>query len=606
MLSAFRNKGLANVVYGIIIVATILVFVIQFNPSAGKKTASLGEQCAARVHGWCVNPKDHMAAYRILMPRGAQGEPQPQRAKQMGLMKLSLDGLVERELLIAEADRMGISVTEDEVTDEIFNGFIHVSVPSDNPGLAMSLNVLDGKVYAGFRDSKTKRFEMKAYERQVKAITGRSPTEFREEQARELIAAKVRDLVRAPVRVSETEALESYIDEKSTANLSYVQVRQSWAAKYAVPTPASDVEAWAKDSANQTVIDSAMKERSSPHIRHILAKFPGTGSKAPTEAERKTAKEKIDRAHARLKAGEPFATVAKAMSEDGSAASGGDLGEKTDGFVAAFKNAADNLKPGEVTPEPIETEFGYHLIMKEAPKTDAELAELKKTVVRELYAKTKAPDAAKALADRILRSVQGGKPLDDAVKEAVAPIAASYAAAHPAPPSLRPAPKAAADAGAPTADASGGDAASPPPPANDTPDTDPTRPQVTTTPAFTKGGDPVPTLPSDSTTRLLKFAFKDGVKDGDVLGEALKADDGFVVAELKQHKTATKEEFDKDRDTYVMTLVARKQAEALSLYVKRLKETGKGEIKIDERYLAEKVGSRDGGTEPGEDEDEGP
>src|SRR5579863_2002561 len=208
MLSAFRSRGLTSVVYGVVILATILVFVIQFNPSAGKKTASLGESCAARVRGWCINPKDHLAAFRILIPRGPQGELQTKKARQMGLMKIALDGLIERELLIHEADRLGITVNEEEVTDEIYNGFIHVSVPSDNPSLAASLNVMDGKVYAGFRDQKTKRFDLKVYERSIKALVGRSPTEFREEQARELVAAKVRDIVRTPVRVSEIEARE--------------------------------------------------------------------------------------------------------------------------------------------------------------------------------------------------------------------------------------------------------------------------------------------------------------------------------------------------------------------------------------------------------------
>src|SRR5580658_6514981 len=142
MLNAFRSRGLSSVVYGVVIIATILVFVIQFNPSAGKKTASLDEQCAAKVRSWCINPKDHLAAFSILIPRGPQGELQTQRAKQMGLMKVALDGLVERELLVNEADRLGISVSDEEVTDEIYNGFIHVSVPSDNPGLAMSLNIM--------------------------------------------------------------------------------------------------------------------------------------------------------------------------------------------------------------------------------------------------------------------------------------------------------------------------------------------------------------------------------------------------------------------------------------------------------------------------------
>jgi peptidyl-prolyl cis-trans isomerase D len=605
MLSVFRSRGLSSIVYGVIIVAMILVFVIQFNPSAGKKTATLGEQCAARVRGWCINPKDHMAAFRILIPRGPQGELQTKKAKQMGLMKVALDGLIERELLVNEAERIGISVNEDEVTDEIFNGFIHVSVPSDNPGLSASLNVMDGKVYAGFRDQKTKRFELKVYERSIKALVGRSPTEFREEQARELIAAKVRDLVRTPVRVSEIEARESYVDERSTANITYIQVRQSWAAKYAVPTPAADVDPWAREPANEGIIDSALKDRSNNHLRHILAKF---ASSPPSASDKQAAKEKIEKAMARLKAGEPFAKVAKDVSDDGSAATGGDLGtEKTDNFVEPFKVAADKLKAGDMTPEPVETEFGYHIIMKDAVKTEAQLAEVRKDVAREMYAKTKAPDAAKAIADRLVLGLKAGKTADDVVKEVLSPIVASYAAAHPAPPA-RPHPAAPkVDGGATDASVGTDGGASPPPaPVTDTPDTDPTRPQVVTTAPFNKGGDPIPTLPSDATTQLMKFAFSDA-KDGAVLGEPLKADDGVTVVQLKQHKTATKEEFEKDKDTYVLTLMARKQAEALSLYVKRLRDQAKSDIKVDEKYMAEKAGTKDGGPEPppGEEEDEG-
>ena len=185
------------------------------------------------------------------------------------------------------------------------------------------------------------------------------------------------------------------------------------------------------------------------------------------------------------------------------------------------------------------------------------------------------------------------------------PLARS-AAIHPAPaaPPHRPEKPASVDAG--VADSATSDA-TPAPPPMDTPDTDPTRPQVITSSAFTKGGDPLPTLPADSTTRVMRFVFNATTKDSDVLPESLKADDGFVVVQLKQHKTATKEEFDKDRETYLQTLVARKQAEALALYVKRLKDEDKNDIKIDEKYLAEKTGSKDGGTVPvSEDEEEGP
>ena len=51
MLEFFRQKGLTSVIYGIIIVGMILVFVLGFNPSAGKKLGSVSEACAARVKG---------------------------------------------------------------------------------------------------------------------------------------------------------------------------------------------------------------------------------------------------------------------------------------------------------------------------------------------------------------------------------------------------------------------------------------------------------------------------------------------------------------------------------------------------------------------------
>ena len=39
MLDFFRQKGLTSVIYGVIIVGMILVFILGFNPSAGKKNS---------------------------------------------------------------------------------------------------------------------------------------------------------------------------------------------------------------------------------------------------------------------------------------------------------------------------------------------------------------------------------------------------------------------------------------------------------------------------------------------------------------------------------------------------------------------------------------
>jgi hypothetical protein len=65
----------------------------------------------------------------------------------------------------------------------------------------------------------------------------------------------------------------------------------------------------------------------------------------------------------RLKAGEDFGELAKELSEDpGSAESGGDLGWFSRGdMVAPFEEAAFNLDIGEIS-EPIQSDFGWHII----------------------------------------------------------------------------------------------------------------------------------------------------------------------------------------------------------------------------------------------------
>jgi EpsD family peptidyl-prolyl cis-trans isomerase len=65
----------------------------------------------------------------------------------------------------------------------------------------------------------------------------------------------------------------------------------------------------------------------------------------------------------RLKKGEKFGDVAKAVSIDtGSARNGGDLGYFTQGqMVPEFEQAAAGLDTGEVS-APVKTQFGYHII----------------------------------------------------------------------------------------------------------------------------------------------------------------------------------------------------------------------------------------------------
>ena len=101
--------------------------------------------------------------------------------------------------------------------------------------------------------------------------------------------------------------------------------------------------------------------------RHILIRFKGSpvplkdGQKDLTEDE---ALAKAQELLKKLKAGEDFATIAKAESADTvSAAAGGDLGSpfKRGQMVKPFEDAAFSLPVGQLS-DPVKTQFGYHII----------------------------------------------------------------------------------------------------------------------------------------------------------------------------------------------------------------------------------------------------
>jgi peptidyl-prolyl cis-trans isomerase C len=89
--------------------------------------------------------------------------------------------------------------------------------------------------------------------------------------------------------------------------------------------------------------------------RHILVK---------TEDE---AKDVI----AQLKKGADFADLAKKKSTDAAASSGGELGWFTaQSTVKPFADAVDKMKVGAYSTEPVQTQFGWHVILLEDRKDD--------------------------------------------------------------------------------------------------------------------------------------------------------------------------------------------------------------------------------------------
>ncbi|MCL6610446.1 MAG: SurA N-terminal domain-containing protein [Peptococcaceae bacterium] len=120
-------------------------------------------------------------------------------------------------------------------------------------------------------------------------------------------------------------------------------------------------------------------------VRHILIKTGGMeGDKAKIDLEAKT---KALAVLEQIKQGADFAGLAKQKSEDPGTASEGGLYTFTSGeAVPEFEAAAKSLQPGEITREPVKTDFGFHIIKMESmtPEKQKSLAEVREEVVARL------------------------------------------------------------------------------------------------------------------------------------------------------------------------------------------------------------------------------
>jgi peptidyl-prolyl cis-trans isomerase C len=91
----------------------------------------------------------------------------------------------------------------------------------------------------------------------------------------------------------------------------------------------------------------AATDKTEYHASHILV---------PT-------KEKAEQLIKKIKGGAKFEDVAKSDSTDNSKANGGDLGWFTTArMVKPFGDAVKGLKKGEITIEPVQTQYGWHII----------------------------------------------------------------------------------------------------------------------------------------------------------------------------------------------------------------------------------------------------
>ena len=492
----------------LIILAIAFVFMVQWGPGSKGCDPSVRSaptsSVAARVNGREIPIAEFQRSYASQL-RWLQGQGQtiPESvAEQIGLPGQVLDRLIDNELLAQAAERSGVLPSDAELREIVrSNSDFHK----------------DGK------------FDRERYREVLQDYYRRTASEYESDLRRRMAANKMQDLVSSTAQTSDEEVKARFIKDGNKANVTYVRFLPTLFAGKVPAASEADLAAYKKDhskeiqdyyEANRFLYEQPERVRA----RHILVKVDRN---AP-EDKKAEAKERIEKLRQQIEAGKDFAAVAKESSEDvGSKESGGDLGLNTrEAWVPDFSSVAFSLAPGQMS-QPVETQFGYHLIKVEEKKA-AEKKELKGVedeIARQLFSRMRAKELAQAEAEKALAAAQGGKKLAD----------------------LYP----------PEKDSKPGQFEIE------------TKPQATETGEFTAGG----ALPRLGQAEELASAVA-ATTAPQLLDKVFPAGEGFVVAEVTSRRLPSDEDFNAQKEKLRAEARRAKQLELWDAYLKALKKTG--------------------------------
>lgn len=434
MLKTLREnfKHLKWVLWAVIIIFVLFVFL---DWGMGSQAGDGGPDYAAKIGGSKITEAEFRREYVQSEDRYRQMYGQsfsPELARALNLPSQVLNSLVDRRLLRGEAVRLGLSVSDEEVTARILR-------MTDQQGNL--LFVRDG-VFIG-----------EATYRRMLAGANLSPEGFEAETREQALLEKLNRFVTEATFVGEDELKADFEGRTVKARIAYAL----FPAPALSPESISDAEAEARFKENPAsyelperrkakylLVESALlrseaagkvsdadisaeysknidnyRKAEELNARHILYKSDGTPeADAPARAKAEAAVKK-------LKAGADFAALARAESEDpGSKDSGGELGSFSRGrMVKEFEDAAFDAAQGEIV-GPVKTPFGYHVIQVTGRSAERvqplfEVAATIRARLEEERAGDEARRLARELADRVGRL--GKTPSDDDLRKLTRP-----------------------------------------------------------------------------------------------------------------------------------------------------------------------------------------
>ncbi len=405
MIRLFQQDNRATkVIFGVIIGGAILAMVVTLVPGIFDSGTATNSPNYATVRGpnWFSRVSgDSTTITNAEVENTARGMlRQNQLPEQYLPLVLTRAGQqqVERVVLVREADRLGLQVSNEDLRRELQSG-------------PMSQYLFPGGQFIG----------TEKYENFVQQFFGISVVQFETEVKQDLELQRLEALVTGGVTVSEAAAREAYLKQGEKVKFDYAvlsasdlkkninpsdgeleQFFKSNTARYATAIPETrKIEFFSVENANlpggaPKVTDAEVQAYYNAHAadyqvpeevktRHILLTVP-KGADAKTDA---AAKAKAQDLLAKIKGGANFADLAKANSDDpGSKAQGGELPMiPTSNLDPAYAKAAMALNPGQ-TSDIVRSQFGYHIIQteqKQAAHTKT-LAEVKDEISGKLSA----------------------------------------------------------------------------------------------------------------------------------------------------------------------------------------------------------------------------
>ena len=154
----------------------------------------------------------------------------------------------------------------------------------------------------------------------------------------------------------------------------------------------------------------AEKAKVQPQVKHILI---AADSRSDAEA-----KKLADEVSAKIKAGMSFAEAAQKYSDDtASKGNGGVIAAYEKGFFGnAFDSAVAALKSGQIS-APVKTQYGYHIISAEAPAVKLPAFEMEKPRLITEVQKAKSANAFSDTVNNLNEMVVGSDALDTVAQE---------------------------------------------------------------------------------------------------------------------------------------------------------------------------------------------